>query len=196
MRKKTFLNLYSDQRTKIIESALKEFAEHDYNAASLNNIIAGLDVTKGSFYRYFEGKNDLYDFLVEYVTSKKFNYINEALNIKFGDFFEQFRCIITSYLKFDLTFPVYGRFLFNAKYFNNVSKSTANLYKMKSLLKKVISEALETGSLNSMFYLEFIYICIIKLAEGLETYISKLNSADGEKVISIRYRMPEFKRFL
>jgi TetR/AcrR family transcriptional regulator len=44
--------LYKDQ---LILEALKEFAEKGFDAASLNQIIKGAGISKGSFYHHFHG---------------------------------------------------------------------------------------------------------------------------------------------
>ncbi len=59
MVKQGFLNLTVDEQTKIIDAALDEFADKDFEAASLNSIIAKAGISKGSMYHYFANKEDL-----------------------------------------------------------------------------------------------------------------------------------------
>jgi AcrR family transcriptional regulator len=40
-----------------------EFAEKGYKAASISAIVAGAKIAKGSFYQYFEDKDDLYAYI-------------------------------------------------------------------------------------------------------------------------------------
>ena len=47
-------------RRRILESALAEFAEKGYDAASMNNICMAGDVSKGIVYHYFTDKDELY----------------------------------------------------------------------------------------------------------------------------------------
>ncbi|MCH3960869.1 MAG: TetR/AcrR family transcriptional regulator [Solobacterium sp.] len=47
-------------KTKIMESAVKEFASHGYEAASLNVISEKGGISKGIIYHYFASKEDLY----------------------------------------------------------------------------------------------------------------------------------------
>ncbi|MFA6308472.1 MAG: TetR/AcrR family transcriptional regulator [Clostridia bacterium] len=175
MPKKTFLNLSEKQKDKIIEIALKEFSEHDFKSASLNNIINSLDVTKGSFYRYFESKKELYDFLAKYASEKKLTFIKKSISQKYVDFFEQFKSIMYSFLIFDMTFPVYGRFLLNIKYYNG----------MEAFLKEAISEALKAGTLSSEFDRDFIFTCLVKVTQGVEDYISQSTGTNREKLLSM-----------
>jgi len=78
--KPTFLNLSEEKRRRFVDVALKEFAEYEYRAASLNRIVAGADIAKGSIYQYFENKKDLYQYLVTYAAREKFRFM--ALNLR------------------------------------------------------------------------------------------------------------------
>lgn len=79
MVKQGFLNLATDEQNRVIEAALEEFANKDYEAASLNNIITMAGISKGSMYHYFAGKEDLYLYLVESVMELKSLFLGQAL---------------------------------------------------------------------------------------------------------------------
>ena len=49
-----------DRREQILEVATAEFAEYEYDDASLNRIIESAGLSKGSMYYYFENKADLF----------------------------------------------------------------------------------------------------------------------------------------
>lgn len=63
MALKTFDNLPEMRRTEILERCFMEFSEKGYEGASIAAIIADLGLARGSFYRYFEDKQDLYRYL-------------------------------------------------------------------------------------------------------------------------------------
>jgi AcrR family transcriptional regulator len=63
---KTFINLTKERQKQIIDACLEEFVVHGYKGASLTRIIQKLGLAKGSFYRYFESKMNLYAYLIEY----------------------------------------------------------------------------------------------------------------------------------
>ena len=54
-----FHNLDEDKQRRIMDAALEEFVAHGYEGASLNRIIQQSEMSKGSFYYYFEDKADL-----------------------------------------------------------------------------------------------------------------------------------------
>lgn len=66
----TFLNLKEDKKQRIIEAALKEFSEHSFNDASITNIVKKAKISRGSFYQYFGNKENLYEYLVNYLYVK------------------------------------------------------------------------------------------------------------------------------
>jgi AcrR family transcriptional regulator len=77
MPKQTFFNLPEEKRQGLIEIALDEFANYDYQTASVSRIVARAGIAKGSLYQYFEHKQDLYEYLFELATEKKLAYLNQ-----------------------------------------------------------------------------------------------------------------------
>ena len=55
----TFNNLPEEKREAILDAARREFSRVDFEEASINKIIADADISRGSFYMYFESKKDL-----------------------------------------------------------------------------------------------------------------------------------------
>lgn len=59
MPKETFLNLPEKKKEKIIEAAKNEFKRVSLEQASIKNIVENAEIARGSFYQYFESKEDL-----------------------------------------------------------------------------------------------------------------------------------------
>lgn len=55
-----FAKLPKERRDRILSAARSEFAEHGYQSASFNRVIANLEISKGAMYYYFSDKLDLY----------------------------------------------------------------------------------------------------------------------------------------
>jgi len=49
-----------DKRTKIIDAAMRHFAEQGYHAARVGDIAAGLGIAKGSVFQHFGSKDGLF----------------------------------------------------------------------------------------------------------------------------------------
>ncbi len=108
--KKTFLNLDLKRQEEILETAILEFVINDYQNASLSRIIKNIGLAKGSFYRYFNSKKDLYVYLLFYTTQYRFNEIDTLAadkKITLKDIIiENFRMKI----EFDKKYPLYSGF--------------------------------------------------------------------------------------
>jgi len=79
MVKQGFLNRAEEEQNKIIDAALEEFADKDFETASLNSIIAKAGISKGSMYHYFTNKEDLYAFIISQAMKKKEDFLKQAL---------------------------------------------------------------------------------------------------------------------
>lgn len=73
MPKDLFFTLAKDKQSRIIEAAIGEFSKEIYQDASINQIIKEAAISRGSFYQYFEDKDDLFFYILE-------NIIQFALN--------------------------------------------------------------------------------------------------------------------
>lgn len=66
----TFQNLKPEKKQVIIEAALDEFSEYPFSEASITNIVKKAGISRGSFYQYFESKENLYRYLVHHLYLK------------------------------------------------------------------------------------------------------------------------------
>jgi AcrR family transcriptional regulator len=60
------MSLDPEKRERVINAALKEFAQRGYKNASTNHIVEEANISKGLLFHYFKNKKGLYLFLVEY----------------------------------------------------------------------------------------------------------------------------------
>lgn len=84
----TFFRLPEEKRSRILESAWEEFTSAPYPDVSINRIIGHAAIPRGSFYQYFEDKNDLFFFLMDQSRSQFLSLFNEQLARAHGDVFE------------------------------------------------------------------------------------------------------------
>ena len=64
MPSNTFLNLPEDKQNRLMDAASREFSAKPYNEASINKIIQEAGIPRGSFYMYFQDKEELFRYLV------------------------------------------------------------------------------------------------------------------------------------
>jgi len=64
MPKQTYFNLAKDKKDRIFNAGVLEFSYHDLFEASVNTIVRIANISKGSFYQYFEDKQEFYWYIV------------------------------------------------------------------------------------------------------------------------------------
>lgn len=63
MPKETFFNLPEEKMKKIVTAAIDQFSKVHYSKVTINSIVNSAGIPKGSFYQYFDNKDDLYIYL-------------------------------------------------------------------------------------------------------------------------------------
>lgn len=88
MPKQTFFNLKEDKKEKIEKALIKEFSRNSFEKASISNIILEANIPRGSFYQYFEDKEDAIYYIIDKYLEKEKNKIYQYLLKNKGDIFE------------------------------------------------------------------------------------------------------------
>ncbi len=63
MPKNTFFHLSFEKQTRIIQGAMKAFSDMSYCRVTIDQIVHLADIPKGSFYQYFDNKDDLFVYI-------------------------------------------------------------------------------------------------------------------------------------
>lgn len=189
MPNKTFFNLSPTQQEEITTIALEEFASSDYDSVSTNKIISTLGIAKGSFYRYFDSKKDLYLYLIDYTINKKLDFLKNYFS-SFNDnddIFEVYKQFILKFLEFDFRHPMQSRFFFNALqksyYFEELGLK--EIEKGKDLFISYVVEAQKHNQIKKEIDPEFVFFCIAQLSLSVEKYIKHKLGFSYDKIIEI-----------
>jgi len=67
MPNQQFFDLMDEKQEKIIHAAMREFYDHGYENGSTNRIVKAAAIAKGSLFKYFQSKENLYFFLIDRV---------------------------------------------------------------------------------------------------------------------------------
>ncbi|MGM9905225.1 TetR/AcrR family transcriptional regulator [Lactobacillus sp.] len=70
MPSQTFFNLPKEKQDRIMAAAREEFFTHSFDEASINRLIKAAGIPRGSFYQYFDDKEDVYFYLGEQIQRK------------------------------------------------------------------------------------------------------------------------------
>ncbi len=108
---KTFYNLSPERQQEIVQVCLEEFSLHEYEEASLTEIIKKLGLAKGSFYRYFEHKQSLYLFLLDYCLQTRLRHDAGLVQEDGEDFFALYTLHFEARLRFEKEYPLESAFL-------------------------------------------------------------------------------------
>jgi len=92
MPTKAFYNLDIHKQNSILEAAKKEFSDNYYEDASINKIIKEIKMPRGSFYLYFENKEDIYLFVLKLYLKEFKKVLQTLLEQNNHDIFDSFIC--------------------------------------------------------------------------------------------------------
>lgn len=94
MPSNTFLNLPADKQTRLMDAASREFSAKPYNEVSINKIIQDAGIPRGSFYMYFQDKEELFRYLVHGYVEQLLMVLEESLLRQGGDLFAALRTLL------------------------------------------------------------------------------------------------------
>ncbi|MFF2154812.1 TetR/AcrR family transcriptional regulator [Paenibacillus chitinolyticus] len=87
MPKNSFFRLDEARREEISNSAMHLFVDNLYEDITMKMVLDCLSMHPGTFYRYFEDKDDLYCLLIRNVTQKRAAYFNSSNEDSLFQFF-------------------------------------------------------------------------------------------------------------
>ena len=95
-----FFNLNPEKQDRILNSALREFAQKGYKTASTNEIVKEAEISKGLLFHYFNNKKELFLFLYNHFMGIAMEEIHAKVDWTEKDIFTRYRQI--TILKFEL----------------------------------------------------------------------------------------------
>lgn len=114
MPTKQFMNLEAEKQSNIIQVAIAEFAQNGYANASTNRIVKECDISKGSLFKYFSSKEDLYFFLLDTVTSEMMQDMESGLGDLSTELFQRIIDYSALEISWYIKNPVKGRLVIGA----------------------------------------------------------------------------------
>jgi AcrR family transcriptional regulator len=85
MPKKTFVNLSIEKQKRVLNAAVKEFSRVSLREASIANIIVDAKIPRGSFYQYFEDKDDIFYYVLNFYAQSIKKHLIKLLMDNKGD---------------------------------------------------------------------------------------------------------------
>lgn len=164
MPSKTFYNLNSDKRQKLIDCAMDEFCNYSLDNVSINRIVNNAGISRGSFYTYFNDKEDLFCYLLESFRNRIDDLVYYGFLSNDGDIRSTF---IFLYDEFIDNFFKYEYFDFFKNTFIYMNSKTERFVKPSNLFDKIlplISTSVAYCDLNVVFdmFMHNLYAAVVK----------------------------------
>ncbi len=105
MPKETFINLKPHKKEKLMQAMTKELSIHTFEHLSIANIVRDAEIPRGSFYQYFEDKEDLYQYYFSHIASLKMDYFKDIFMSSTMTFFERIATLFKQGLVFKKKYP-------------------------------------------------------------------------------------------
>ena len=174
MPKQTFLNLPAEKRQQIVDAATEEFAENGLENASTNRIVANSGISKGSFYQYFEDKQDVFDYLMTLLAEEKITFLQAVsppdANL---DTFGYYRWLVKRALEFNSAHPymvqaVQRVLLGDGLYYG---KSYADYREQsRQALEAMVEKAMQSGEMDPSVDVELAVMIMETWNNAMTTY--------------------------
>lgn len=185
MPKQTFFNLPKEKRHTIINTAIDEFAEYGFEAASINRIVANSGISKGSFYQYFEDKIDLFKHLIDILAQEKTEFFMDKHppGTKL-DTFQYYRWMVKTGMEFNSTNPrlvqaisrvLLAEGLFYGKNFEEYRKQSTRA------LTAMIQQAVDRGEVDPSVDVDLVVMVMETWNNAISSYF--LNEGMKQKDI-------------
>ncbi|MEZ4825185.1 MAG: TetR/AcrR family transcriptional regulator [Bacteroidia bacterium] len=170
----TYYNLPAGRQEEILQICFEEFALRDYQGASISNIVRRLNLSKGGFYRYFKDKKDVYLYLLECAMQMRMNQV-ETLFSQSEDIKELLIENFYQKIRFDLTNPIVGQFLYNANREGYSAELGDEMIRVRLRIKEIIRQMLlvfrEKGKIRSDISPEVIAFLVFQVQTGVYDFL-------------------------
>lgn len=196
---KTFENLEEKRQQEILDVAYEEFALHSYNTASVSNIVKKLGIAKGSFYRYFKNKLDLYAYLIDHAYKIRMSQLDGLLINPDLNFFDIIKENFRNKIEFDIRYPLQSSFMYNVMIESNYNRDVYALAeKLKTTVinftQNIIAQYQKAGKINLNINPQKAAFLIYQVQVGIYEYLSLFKNIDFSENIKNKkavFTLPE-----
>lgn len=201
MPKATFFNLPEKKRQSLIKALEIEFSRVPLYEASIANIVKTANISRGSFYQYFEDKEDAYFYILrEQANSKNKQFLQQLENHQ-GDLFE---AITAFYYELLLELPDEEEYNFFRNALLNVTHQIETMFNNIIVRNvhgegvEVISQRVDKDMLNIESDKELLHVIQIISAVAFRNFVEKFTRelSDDEAIENFKLDMKLLKKGL
>ena len=193
MPKQTFFNLPPEKRETIMNAAIEEFADYGLENASTNRIVKNSGIAKGSFYQYFEDKQDVFMHMLDLIEKEEIEFFKvQHPPDQNMDVFHYYRWMVKKGMEFGLAHPraiqAAWRVLLGEGFY--YGKNLAS-YRQKTTqaLTMMINQAMERGEVDPSVDVELAVMIMETWSNAITTYV--LNEGMKQKDVLKWMRSPK-----
>ncbi len=178
----TFQKLKPEKKTRIREIAYQVFTEYSYQSVSINHLMKQIGIAKGSFYQYFQGKKDLFFYLMEQANQDKQAALAPVLREKHSGFLGLFQRVYTAAIAYDIQHPLESRFLYATSQ-ERLVPELGDLF-MRSrkqsveFFKRLLQQEQKQGKIAPEADLDLLAWVVVQFANGALDWVLYKNKAD------------------
>lgn len=185
MPKKTFYNLNEEKRQKIFKADVREFATRKFSEASLNQIVKAAKIPWGSFYQYFDGKEDLYLYVIEEISKYKWDALKQVgVEDVDGDFFDTIKEKIMAFIELGKYNPDYAQIAIfqemdDSEFIRKLRGDSTKHWKQiieRDKKRGVIKPEIDADVMIDMFY-NFVLMNFYKVGLDEDKFMTRLDIA-------------------
>jgi len=190
MPKQTFFNLPDEKRAQIMNAAINEFADHGLENSSTNRIVANSGISKGSFYQYFEDKQDVFDYIMTLLAEEKITFFADKRPPNGNmDTFGYYRWLIKTGMEFNSTNPrlvqaVTRVLLIEGLYYGKEFEEYRE--QGTQALKAMIEQAIERGEMDPSVDMELAIMIMETWNNALASYFLKEGLEQDDVIAWVR----------
>lgn len=201
MPKATFFNLPEKKRQSLIKAMEQEFSRVPIYEASIANIVRTADISRGSFYQYFEDKEDAYYYILQEQANRRNKQVIEQLEIHQGDIFEAITAFyyeLLIELPDDKEYNFFRNALLNVTHqvetiFNDLIETNLRREEMQEITKLINKDLLNIESEHELSHVIHI-ISAVAFRNFVEKFTKELT--DDEAIHRFKVEMNLLKKGL
>lgn len=186
-----FFRLMEPKKQAIRDAAIKEFASVSFDKVSINKIIQNANISRGSFYTYFEDKQDVLFFIFEDVHNQCNQFMRETLQHNGGDYFDTFEKFLGFCLElfenkglFELAKNVFSYYRGSQAFFGiDGLDDEKRLVQVERILEFVNMEQMRITRVE-----DFMMLISLSMANLALTIIAFYQGEEDRDVLYIRYK--------
>ena len=151
---KMFLKLDEEKRERVLSAAIDEFADKNYNNASMNVVVKAAGISKGALFKYFRSKAGLFGFVYKIALGRVKDYLRQVRDeSEAEDFFTRLEKVMLAGLDFIHSHPglaaIYYRIVFTGD--SPYKREIVEEVHRESLefIESLIQKGIERGELRS-----------------------------------------------